>query len=115
MKAIFLTLLAWVLVVGLVFGVFFYAVTVKAEEDPILQVRAQIIAGILIGIDLKQATKGMPAMSPEQAYNVAVVLEKATNKCKDLECILNKLGLLIDKIRKQNAHPQYSLEGEMVR
>jgi hypothetical protein len=105
----------WLMMVAIMFGVLFYAATVKAEEDPILQVRTQIIAGILIGIDLKQATNGLPSMSPEQAYNIAIVLEKATNKCKDLECILNKLGLLIGKIREQKSRPLHPLEGRIIR
>jgi hypothetical protein len=66
--------------------------------------RAALNMGIVIGIDISRALKGVDNMPTEQARDLLAGFEENTKLCKDMKCVMDRITRLEEIIRTRVKH-----------
>lgn len=72
--------------------------------------RSALNMGIVIGIDISRALKGLDSMPPDQAQELRASFDENTNKCQDMRCVMNTIVQLENSIREKVRQQQGELE-----
>lgn len=63
--------------------------------------RAAFTAGMIVGLDISFALKGEPPMDKATWLSLADGFDKATQDCKDMDCVMSRIMSVRENIRQR--------------